>query len=101
MAASNIAFQRNQPYCMINIKIFGVGCAKHRALLANVRNAVAELGLAANIEELDDIQQFFEHGITEVPSLVINEQILTRGRVATIKEIKEFLLAAAPNQLIS
>ncbi len=85
---------------MINIKIFGVGCAKHRALLANVRDAVAELELKANIEELDDIQQFFEHGITEVPSLVIDGKIVSRGRVATVKEIKDFLLAATHDTLI-
>lgn len=73
------------------IKVLGSGCANCKKLEDNVKVAVNDLGLDANIEKVEDIVTIMKYGVMKTPALVVDEKVFLSGRVATVKEIKELL----------
>ena len=57
-----------------------------------VDKAVEEINCPAVIDKLDDSSKN-KYGINNVPGLVINGQIVSQGKVLSIREIKKLLLA--------
>jgi small redox-active disulfide protein 2 len=57
----------------------------------NVREAVEELAVDAKIEHVKDIKHIMEYPILTTPGLVINEKVVSSGKVATAEEVKTFL----------
>lgn len=76
----------------MNIKVLGTGCAKCKTLEKITRDAVAEAGITAEIEKVEDIVKIMGYGVMNTPALVINQKVVLSGRIPTIKEIKELLL---------
>jgi small redox-active disulfide protein 2 len=76
---------------MGTIQILGTGCAKCNRLEENARDAVKETGLDFNIEKVTDIQQIVAKGIMMTPGLIINDKIISSGRLLSSKEISEIL----------
>lgn len=75
----------------MNIKILGTGCPRCKALEQITRNAVAEMGITANIEKVEDIVKIINYGVMHTPVLVIDEKIALSGRVPSLNEVKEVL----------
>jgi small redox-active disulfide protein 2 len=73
---------------MTSIKILGTGCPKCKTVEANVRKAVEELGIEADIEKVDDIVKIMQYNILSTPAVVVNEVVRIKGRVPDVKEIK-------------
>ena len=76
------------------IKVLGKGCAKCNLLEKNTIDAVAELGIDATIEHVTDINKIMEYPILQTPGLVIDENLVVSGKVATREEVKEYLVKA-------
>jgi len=77
---------------MKTIKILGTGCAKCKTTEANVREAVKQLGIEANIIKIEDIQEIMAYNVLSTPAVVIDEQIKIKGKVATVQEVKDLLI---------
>jgi len=75
----------------MEIKILGTGCPKCKALEKATRDAVAELGVEANVVKEEDIVKIIGYGIMHTPALVIDGKVVLSGRVATIPEIKNLI----------
>jgi small redox-active disulfide protein 2 len=75
----------------MNIKILGTGCSRCKALEQVTRNAVAEMGITADIEKVEDIVKIMNYGVIRTPVLVIDEKIALSGRVPSLTEVKEIL----------
>ena len=75
----------------MNIKILGSGCAKCQALEAVTRQAVAELGIEAEITHVKDLKQIMAYPITMTPALVVDEKVLVSGRVPPKPEMTTLL----------
>lgn len=73
------------------IKVLGTGCVNCKNLEKAAFNAVAELGINASIEKVEDIQKIMSYGIMRTPALVIDEKVVLYGRVPSITEIKEII----------
>ncbi|MBC8146797.1 MAG: thioredoxin family protein, partial [Bacteroidetes bacterium] len=56
-----------------------------------VKDVVAELGLNATVEKVEDIQKIMRYGIMSTPGLVINEKVIFSGRLPKSSELKEIL----------
>lgn len=69
------------------IKILGSGCKKCLALEANVKTALTATGIAADVEKVTDIIDIARYGIMSTPGLVIDEKVVSSGRVLTVAEI--------------
>lgn len=78
----------------MEIKVLGMGCARCRDLEKRTRQAVAEAGLAVDIEKVEDIQKIMAYKILATPALVIDESVKASGRVPSIEEIKTWLKEA-------
>ncbi|MFA5961669.1 MAG: thioredoxin family protein [Parcubacteria group bacterium] len=75
----------------MNIKILGTGCPNCLKLEANVKKALEELKVEAQVEKITDILEIMKYGVMGTPALVINEKVETTGRIPDISEIKTVL----------
>jgi small redox-active disulfide protein 2 len=77
------------------IKVLGPGCANCKSLERVTRQAVADLGLHASIEKVEDYPTIAGYGVMSTPALVIDEQVVVSGRVPTVAAVRELLTAQA------
>ena len=75
----------------MNIKVLGGGCCKCENLLEAVKEAVAEKGGDAEIEYITDMARIMEYGIMSTPALMIDNKIVSMGRVLKAKEVMKLL----------
>lgn len=76
---------------MKTIKILGTGCAKCKQTEAVIRETLQEIGGSANIEKIEDIEQIMAYDVMSTPALVIDEQVVMRGKVPTKEEVMAML----------
>lgn len=74
-----------------SIKILGSGCAKCMELEKATKTAVSQLQLDCDIEHVTDFTQIACYGVMSTPALVVNEKVVSYGKVLTIKEIQALL----------
>ncbi len=75
------------------IKVLGPGCMNCKTLEKRTQEAVASLGVPAEVEKVGDIMQIATYGILRTPGLVIDEKVVSSGRVPAVEEIKQMILA--------
>ncbi len=78
----------------MRIKVLGPGCANCKRLEERTREAVADLGLDAEIEKVTDYAEIAGYGVMKTPGLVIDERLVVSGRVPTSREIADLLTSA-------
>lgn len=79
----------------MHIKILGPGCTNCVNLTKAATAAVAELGLDASIEKVEDYTAILGYGVMSTPALVIDEKVVVSGRVPTLAEVRTLLASAA------
>ena len=75
----------------MNIKVLGGGCCKCENLLEAVKEAVAEKGIEAEIEYITDMSKIMEYGIMSTPALMVDNKVVSMGRVLKTKEVLKYL----------
>lgn len=75
----------------MNIKVLGVGCGNCEALLKATKEAVANKGINAEIEYITSMEEIMSYGVMSMPALVIDEQIVSAGKVLKAKDIEKLL----------
>jgi small redox-active disulfide protein 2 len=73
------------------IKILGTGCRSCVQLSENAELALKELGLEAEIVKVTEIQDIMAYGIMSTPGLVIDEKVVSFGKVLKPKDIVQIL----------
>ena len=76
----------------MNIKVLGGGCCKCENLLEAVKEAVAEKGIAAEIEYITDMPRIMEYGIMSTPALMVDNKVVSMGRALKTKDVLTYLL---------
>lgn len=72
---------------MKSVKVLGPGCAKCKNLEKNVRDAVAKLSGEFKIEKIEDFQEMAKYGMLSSPGLVIDEKLISAGKVQSVDEL--------------
>jgi small redox-active disulfide protein 2 len=72
---------------MLNVKILGSGCTNCKRLEATTRKVVESLGIEAEIEKVTDYAEIMKYPILSTPGLVVNEKLVSAGRIPTENEI--------------
>ncbi|MGA9519073.1 MAG: thioredoxin family protein [Trichococcus sp.] len=75
----------------MEIKILGIGCKNCVNLAKNTEEALKELGMEATITKVTDMKDIAKYGIMRTPGLVIDEKVVSYGKVASAEEITELL----------
>lgn len=73
------------------IKVLGSGCANCIKLEENAKLAVKELGLEAEFIKVKDMQGIASYGVMRTPGLVVDEKVVSYGKVLTADQIKPLL----------
>lgn len=76
------------------ITILGSGSqdSYSQALEANVRCALSDMGLEADVEHVTDERRIAKYDLTETPALLINDKLIATDRAPSCEEIKSLLL---------
>lgn len=77
--------------CELKIKILGTGCDKCEKLEANVKEVLSTLGIEARVDKVEDLVQIMKYGIMTTPGLVIDEKVVSYGKVLKPKDIVKIL----------
>jgi small redox-active disulfide protein 2 len=78
----------------MNIKILGTGCTRCHALEKAVKESVEELELDATVEYVKEMNKILDYPILTTPGLVIDEKLVSSGKVPSKDEVKKFITAA-------
>lgn len=66
------------------VKVLGSGCAKCNELEANVKAALAQLGMETAIEHVTDFNVIAAYGIVTTPALVVDGKVISYGKVLKV-----------------
>jgi small redox-active disulfide protein 2 len=82
----------NKNQLNMEIKVLGTGCAKCKSLEKLTNEAIAELGISATVEKVEDILKIMQFGVMSTPALVIDKKVVLSGRLPSAAELKEIIL---------
>ena len=75
----------------MKIQIFGMGCTKCKQIHEDVKKAVSESKLVAQIEYITDMKSLMENGVLQTPTIRIDGKTVISGSVPDYKKIKTLL----------
>ncbi|MBU1083732.1 MAG: thioredoxin family protein [Candidatus Omnitrophota bacterium] len=75
----------------MKIEILGMGCPKCRKLYDNVKEAVKETGVEAEITKVTGIAEISGYGVIITPALVVDGKVKVSGRVPTTDDIRRWI----------
>ena len=78
---------------MKTVKILGSGCANCRKLEAVAREAATDAGISADFVKVTDMKGMMAYDLVTTPGLVIDERLVSSGRIPTKAEIRQWLAA--------
>jgi small redox-active disulfide protein 2 len=73
------------------IKILGSGCKNCVTLKENTEKALKEAGVEAEVVKVTDFKDIMTYGVMATPALVIDEKVVSFGKVLKSKEIVKIL----------
>ena len=80
----------------MEIKVLGPGCANCGRMEDLAKQAVKELGMAAEIVKITDIADIARHGILSTPGLIVNGKVKHTGKpLPNLDKVKELIKAEA------
>jgi small redox-active disulfide protein 2 len=75
----------------IKIEILGTGCKKCQQLEANVKEALANLDLTAEVLHVTDPVEISMRGVMSTPAMAINGKVVSKGHVISPEQIEPLL----------
>ena len=79
---------------MLTVKILGSGCPNCKKLEAIARQAAAQLSVEANFVKVTDYAAIMAYNVLSTPGLVINEKLVSAGRIPSPAEVTSWLAGA-------
>ncbi len=79
---------------MLTIKVLGSGCAKCKRVEQIVHKVLDEMTLQAEIIKVTEYPEIMKYNVMSTPGLVINEKIVSTGRIPTPAEVTSWLTNA-------
>jgi small redox-active disulfide protein 2 len=79
---------------MLTIKVLGSGCANCKRLEQVAHKVVSDMGLEAEVIKVTEYPEIMTYNIMSTPGLVINEKVVSTGRIPTPAEVTTWLADA-------
>jgi len=83
---------------MLTIKVLGPGCENCKKLYALARQAAESMGLQAEFIKVTDYPEMMKYNIMSTPGLVVNEKLVSAGRIPSVTEITTWLADAGTGE---
>ena len=71
------------------IKVLGAGCQYCHE--QNAKEAVRAMGLSVEVKYITDMQKIMEYGVMSMPALVVNEKVVSQGKVLKAADVEKLL----------
>lgn len=75
----------------MKIQVLGSGCRKCEHLAQNVEAAIEESGADVTFEKVTDVDTILEMGVMITPALVIDGEVISKGKVPSVEELIEMI----------
>lgn len=76
---------------LVSIKVLGSGCKSCHQLYENTKEAVKNAGLSVEVDYITDLEKIMEYGVMSMPGLVVNEKVVSMGKVLKTSEVEKLL----------
>ena len=75
----------------MEIKVLGKNSSNRMKLLKNIEKGTSYEKGNIEVTLLEDEKYLSKYGISNTPALVINDKVISQGKILTEKEIKHYL----------
>lgn len=79
---------------MLTIKILGSGCANCKRLEQIASKVVTDLAVEAEVIKVTDYNDIMSYNVLSTPGLVIDEKVVSSGRVPSPAEVTTWIANA-------
>ncbi|HRJ58805.1 MAG TPA: thioredoxin family protein [Anaerolineales bacterium] len=79
---------------MLTIKVLGSGCANCKRVEQIVRKILTDMSIEAQVIKVTDYNDITAYNILSTPGLVINEKVVSYGRIPTPAEVTTWVVDA-------
>ena len=76
---------------LVSIKVLGAGCKSCHEMYENAKEAVKNAGLSVEVEYITDMEKVMGYGVMSMPALVINEKVVSMGKVLKAADVEKLL----------
>lgn len=76
---------------VVSIKVLGAGCKSCHEFYENTKEAVKNAGLSVEVEYITDMEKVMGYGIMSMPALVVNEKVVSMGKVLKAADVEKLL----------
>lgn len=70
------------------VKVLGAGCKSCHEQYENAKEAVKNIGLDIEVDYITDMQKVMEYGVMSMPAIVVNEKVVSMGKVLKASEVE-------------
>jgi small redox-active disulfide protein 2 len=75
----------------MEIKVLGPGCPRCQQTEKNVKEAVSESGVDADVEKVKDTLKIASYGVFGTPAVIVDGEVKSVGKIPTKDEIKGWI----------
>lgn len=65
---------------MNKIIVLGLGNSRHRQLFRQLEDVMQELGIAAPIDQVMDVEAILASGVNSIPAIIVNGKVFFDGK---------------------
>ena len=73
------------------VKVLGAGCKSCHEQYENAKAAVKALGLDIEVEYVTDMEKVMAYGVMSMPAIVVNEKVVSMGKVLKAADVEKLL----------
>ena len=75
----------------MEIKVLGPGCPKCQQTEKNVKEAVVESDVDANVDKVTDVMEIAKYGVFGTPAVVVDGEVKSVGKIPDKEEIRNWI----------
>ncbi len=79
------------PEGLASVKVLGSGCKSCHALLVSTNEALKAMAVPFEAEYVTDMAVVASYGVMSTPALVVNEKVVSMGKVYSAAEVAKLL----------
>ena len=73
------------------VKVLGAGCKSCHEQYENAKAAVKAMGLDLEVEYITDMEKVMTYGVMSMPAIVVNEKVVSMGKVLKAADVEKLL----------